>query len=297
MAKNNSLIKESLGSKVFDVINIIILALLSVICFYPVWYVVVASLSNGDLLMQHTGLLLKPLGFSLGSYVKVLKNPDIINGYLNTLKILVMSLTVQLVMTSIGAYFFSRTRVMFKRPLMIIITITMFISGGMIPFYQTLQDLHLLETHWGLVIPFAISTYNMIILRTSFESIPVSLSEAARIDGAGHFTVLFKIILPLSKSILAVIALYYGVGTWNGWFWGSTILTDRTMYPLQVILREIIMSNDTSSMTGGGGGDVEAIAATIRYATIMVATLPILCVYPFLQRYFTKGVMVGAVKE
>ena len=297
MAKNNSLIKESLGSKVFDVINIIILALLSVICFYPVWYVVVASLSNGDLLMQHTGLLLKPLGFSVGSYVKVLKNPDIINGYLNTLKILVMSLTVQLVMTSIGAYFFSRTRVMFKRPLMIIITITMFISGGMIPFYQTLQDLHLLETHWGLVIPFAISTYNMIILRTSFESIPVSLSEAARIDGAGHFTVLFKIILPLSKSILAVIALYYGVGTWNGWFWGSTILTDRTMYPLQVILREIIMSNDTSSMTGGGGGDVEAIAATIRYATIMVATLPILCVYPFLQRYFTKGVMVGAVKE
>lgn len=297
MAKNNNLIKESLGSKVFDVINIIILALLSVICFYPVWYVVVASLSNGDLLMQHTGLLLKPLGFSVGSYVKVLKNPDIINGYLNTLKILVMSLTVQLVMTSIGAYFFSRTRVMFKRPLMIIITITMFISGGMIPFYQTLQDLHLLETHWGLVIPFAISTYNMIILRTSFESIPVSLSEAARIDGAGHFTVLFKIILPLSKSILAVIALYYGVGTWNGWFWGSTILTDRTMYPLQVILREIIMSNDTSSMTGGGGGDVEAIAATIRYATIMVATLPILCVYPFLQRYFTKGVMVGAVKE
>ena len=173
----------------------------------------------------------------------------------------------------------------------------MFISGGMIPFYQTLQDLNLLETHWGLIIPFAISTYNMIILRTSFEAIPVSLSEAARIDGAGHFTVLFKIILPLSKSILAVMALYYGVGTWNGWFWGSTILTDRTMYPLQVILREIIMSNDTSSMTGGGGGDVEAIAATIRYATIMVATLPILCVYPFLQRYFTKGVMVGAVKE
>ena len=297
MAKNNSLIKESLGSKVFDVINIIILALLSVICFYPVWYVVVASLSNGDLLMQHTGLLLKPLGFSLGSYVKVLQNPDIINGYMNTIKILILSLIVQLVMTSIGAYFFSRTRVMFKRPLMIIITITMFISGGMIPFYQTLQDLNLLETHWGLIIPFAISTYNMIILRTSFEAIPVSLSEAARIDGAGHFTILFKIILPLSKSILAVMALYYGVGTWNGWFWGSTILTDRTMYPLQVILREIIMSNDTSSMTGGGGGDVEAIAATIRYATIMVATLPILCVYPFLQRYFTKGVMVGAVKE
>ena len=148
------------------------------------------------------------------------------------------------------------------------------------------------------MIPFAISTYNMIILRTSFESIPESLSEAARIDGAGHFTILFKIILPLSKSILAVMALYYGVGTWNGWFWGSTILTDRTMYPLQVVLREIIMSNDTTPMTGGiSAGDVEAIGATIRYATIIVATVPILCVYPFLQKYFTKGVMVGAVKE
>ena len=299
MANNNQRkIKESFGSKVFDVVNIVILALLSVACFYPVWYVLVASLSDGNLLMQHSGILLKPIKLSFAAYVKVFQNPMIIQGYLNTLKILVLSLAVQLTMSSIGAYFFSRRSVMFKRPLMILITITMFISGGMIPFYQTLQDLNLLETHWGLIIPFAISTYNMIILRTSFEGIPESLSEAARIDGAGHFTILFKIILPLSKAILAVMALYYGVGTWNGWFWGSTILTDRTMYPLQVILREIIMSNDTSSMTGGtSAGDVEAIGATIRYATIIVATLPILCVYPFLQRYFTKGVMVGAVKE
>ncbi len=291
-------IKESFGSKVFDVVNVIILALLSLACLYPVWYVLVASFSDGNLLMQHAGALLKPLGFSFGAYVKVFQNPMIVQGYMNTIKILVMSLVVQLTMTAIGAYFFSRTRVMFKRPLMILLTITMFISGGMIPFYQTLQDLGFLETHWGLVIPFAISTYNMIILRTSFEGIPESLSEAARIDGAGHFTILFKVILPLSKSILAVMALYYGVGTWNGWFWASTILTDRTMYPLQVILREIIMSNDTSSMTGGvSAGDVEAIGATIRYATIIVATVPILCVYPFLQKYFTKGVMVGAVKE
>ena len=299
MANNKGTkIKESFGSKAFDVANIIILALLSLACLYPVWYVLVASFSDGDLLMQHAGALLKPLGFSFAAYEKVFQNPMIVQGYLNTIKILILSLIVQLTMTAIGAYFFSRTRVMFKRPLMIIITITMFISGGMIPFYQTLQDLHLLETHWGLIIPFAISTYNMIILRTSFEAIPGSLSEAARIDGAGHMTILFKIILPLAKSTLAVIALYYGVGTWNGWFWGSTILTDRTMYPLQVILREIIMSNDTSSMTGGvSAGDVEAIGATIRYATIIVATLPILFVYPFLQKYFTKGVMVGAVKE
>lgn len=291
-------IKQSFGSKAFDVANVIILTLLSLVCLYPVWYVLVASLSDGNLLMQNAGMLLKPLGFSLSAYEKVFQNPMILKGYMNTLKILVLSLITQLVMTSIGAYFFSRSRVMFKRPMMIMITVTMFISGGMIPFYSTLQDFNLLETHWGLVIPFMISTYNMIILRTSFEGIPESLSEAARIDGAGHFTILFKIILPLSKSILAVMALYYGVGTWNGWFWASTILTDRNMYPLQVILREILMSNDTSSMTGGvAAGDVEAIGATIRYATIMVATVPILCVYPFLQKYFTKGIMVGAVKE
>lgn len=151
-------IKESFGSRAFDVVNIIILALLSLVCLYPVWYVLVASVSDGNLLMQHTGGLLKPLGFSLGAYKKVFQNPMIMQGYLNTLKILAMSMVVQLTMTAIGAYFFSRSNVMFKRPLMILITITMFINGGMIPFYQTLQDLRLLETHLGLVIPFAIST-------------------------------------------------------------------------------------------------------------------------------------------
>ena len=143
-----------------------------------------------------------------------------------------------------------------------------------------------------------ISTYNLIILRTSFESIPESLIEAARIDGAGHFTVLFRIVVPLSKAMLAVIVLYYGVGTWNGWFWASTILRDREMYPLQVILREILLQNSVSSMTTGvGAADTESVAATVKYATIMVATVPILCVYPFLQKYFASGVMVGAVKE
>lgn len=291
-------IRESTGSKIFDVINIIILTLLSVVCLYPVWYVLVASLSDSNLLMQKTGLMLKPAGFSLSSYGAVFKNPMIWTGYKNTLKILVMSLTCQITMTSLGAYFLSRKNVMFKKPITILITITMFISGGMIPFYQTLQDFHLTDTHWGLVIPFMISTYNMIILRTSFESIPETLSEAARIDGAGHIRILFSIILPLSKAMLAVMVLYYGVSTWNGWFWGSTILSDRSMYPLQVVLREILMSNDTSSMTAGvSSGDVEAVGATIRYATIIVATVPILCVYPFVQKYFTKGTMVGAVKE
>lgn len=297
MASNRQ-IKQSIGSRTFDVFNVIILTALSLVCLYPVWYVVMASFSDSNLLMQNSGPLLKPLGFSWSAYAAVFKNPMILSGYLNTIKILILSLICQLVMTSIAAYFFSRRQVLWKKPLMIMVTVTMFISGGMIPFYQTLQDLNLTDTHWGLIIPFMISTYNMIILRTSFENIPEALSEAARIDGAGHFRILFSIILPLSKAMLAVMALYYGVGTWNGWFWGSTILSDRSMYPLQVVLREILMSNDTSSMTQGiAAGDVEAVGATIRYATIMVATVPILCVYPFLQKYFTNGVMVGAVKE
>lgn len=299
MAKQvTSKIKRSKGEKTFDVANILILSLLALICLYPVWYVLVASFSNSNLLTQHTGPLLMPKGFSLEAYKAVFKNSMIFSGYFNTLKILTLGLATNIVMTALGAYFLSRKGVMWKKPIMMLITITMFISGGMIPFYQNLQDLNLTDTHWGLIFPFMISTYNMIILRTSFESIPESLFEAARIDGSGHFRILFAIVLPLSKAMLAVMVLYYGVGIWNGWFWASTILSERSMYPLQVVLREILMTQDTSSMTAGvSANDVEAVGATIRYATIIVATAPILCVYPFLQKYFASGVMIGAVKE
>ena len=290
--------KNSNSFSIFNLFNICILSILALLCIYPIWYVLTASLSNGNLIMQHSGLLLLPIKPNIAAYIAVFKNKMILSGYLNTIKILVISLILQITMTSIGAYFFSRDRVLFKKPLMFIITLTMFISGGMIPFYQNLRSLHLMNSHWGLILPFMISTYNMIILKTSFESIPKSLSEAARIDGAGHIRILFSIVLPLSKPVLAVMLLYYGVGVWNGWFWASTILTDRSMYPLQVILREILLSNDTSVMTQGvSSGDLEAVGATIRYATVIVATLPILCAYPFLQKYFTKGIMIGAVKE
>lgn len=290
--------KDSSVVSIFNLFNICILSILALLCIYPIWYVLMASLSNGNLIMQHSGVLLFPIKPNIASYIAVFKNKMILSGYLNTIKILVISLILQITMTSIGAYFFSRDRVLFKKPLMFIITLTMFISGGMIPFYQNLRSLHLMNSHWGLILPFMISTYNMIILKISFESIPKSLSEAARIDGAGHIRILFSIVLPLSKPVLAVMLLYYGVGVWNGWFWASTILTDRAMYPLQVILREILLSNDTSVMTQGvSSGDLEAVGATIRYATVIVATLPILCAYPFLQKYFTKGIMIGAVKE
>lgn len=291
-------IKRSKGERAFSLFNYIFLTLIMLICFYPVWYVIVASFSDSNLLMQHSGLLFNSLGFNTDAYMKVFQNPMILRGYGNTLFILVVGVLLDIVMTSLGAYFLSRKNVMFKKPIMILIMFTMFFSGGMIPFYLTLRDLHLTKTLWGLIIPFMISTYNMIILRTSFESLPDSLIEAAQIDGASHFKILAKIVLPLSKAIIAVMVLYYGVGIWNAWFWASAIIRDREQYPLQVILREILLQNDVGSMSAGTSvADQEAVGMTIKYATIVVATVPILCVYPFLQKYFTKGVMIGAVKE
>lgn len=291
-------VRRSRGERIFEVFNYIFLSVIMLACLYPVWYVMVASFSDSNLLTQHMGLLLKPPGLSFDAYKKVFQNPMIMKGYMNTLFILIVGVILDLIMTSLGAYFLSRKRVMFKKPIMMIIIFTMFFSGGMIPFYLNLKDLHLTGTRWGLIILFMINTYNMIILRTSFESIPDSLVEAAQIDGAGHITILAQVVLPLSKAILAVMVLYYGVSIWNSWFWASAIIRNREMYPLQIILREILMQNDVSSMTAGTSAmDTESIGMTIKYATIMVATVPILCVYPFLQKYFTKGTMVGAVKE
>lgn len=290
-------IKKSPAEKVFTVFNYILLTFIMLICLYPVWYVLVASLSDSSLLMQHSGGLLKPLGFSISAYKKVFDNPMILKGYGNTLFILVVGVILDIFMTSLGAYFLSRKQVMFKNVIMMIIVFTMFFSGGMIPFYLNLKDFKLTNTLWGLIIPFMINTTNLIILRTSFESIPDSLIEAAQIDGAGHFKILMQIVLPLSKAILAVMILYYGVGIWNAWFWASAIIRTRELYPLQVVLREILMQNDVSAMTAGvGAADQDAVATTIKYATIIVATLPILFVYPFLQKHFTQGAMVGAVK-
>ena len=291
-------IKKSKGERAFQVFNYAFLTLIMLVCLYPVWYVAVASFSNSNALTQHSGLLFRPIGFSMDAYKKVFQNPMIGKGYLNTLFILIIGVFLDLVMTSLGAYFLSRKRVMFKKPIMLFIVFTMFFSGGMIPFYINLKELHLTNTLLGLIIPFMITTSNLIILRTSFESIPESLIEAAQIDGAGHIRILTTIVLPLSKAMLAVMVLYYGVSIWNSWFWASAILRNREMYPLQIILREILLSNDTNSMIAGASAtDTEAIGMSIRYATIMVATVPILCVYPFLQKYFTKGTMVGAVKE
>lgn len=290
-------IKKTPGERVFQVINYTLLTVIAAVCLYPLLYVAFASVSDGNLLMQHTGILLKPQGFTLEAYKSVFKNPMIVRGYLNTIFLLVVGVTFNIIMTSLGAYVLSRKGVLWNKFITMAIVFTMYFSGGMIPFYLTLKDLNMTNTLWGLITPFLISTYNLIIMRTAFASVPEALVESATLDGAGQVRILFSIMLPLIKATLAVMVLYYGVGIWNSWFWASAILRDRNLYPLQVVLREILLQNDVSAMmTGAAASDQASVGATVKYATIMVATLPILAVYPFLQKYFAKGAMIGSVK-
>lgn len=292
-------IKESKSRIAFEIFNTVFMIFMVIITLYPLLYVLFASFSDSAALTRlGGGILLHPLNFTTDAYVKAFKNPSIVSGYMNTLFILVFGVIISLALSSVGAYFLSRKDVFFLKPITILIMFTMWFSGGLIPFYLVVKEANLTGSLWSLIIPTAINTYNMIILRTAFASVPTSLEESAFIDGAGHFTILFKIMIPLSKASLAVIALYYGVGYWNGWFNASIFLQGSAeKWPLQLVLRQILIANDTASMTQGvADGDKEMIGESIKYAVIVIATLPILCVYPFIQKYFVKGVMIGAVK-
>ena len=291
-------IKDSKGVIAFSVINFILMLFLILVTLYPFLYIVFASLSDSVELMKHTGLLISPLGFNLKSYAAVLKNHSIYTGYINTLIILAAGLALRMFLTCFGAYVLSKKELVLRKPMMIFIIITMFVSGGMIPTYNLITGMHLDNTLWALIIPGAIDIFNLIILRTGFENVPQSLVEATRIDGGGDMTILFRVIIPLSMSIIAVITLYYAVGIWNSWFDAMLYIRDRDLYPLQLILRDILIQSDTSAMESGGNlGDIEAISESIKYTVIVVTTIPILVVYPFLQKYFVKGTMLGAVKE
>ncbi|WP_282937500.1 carbohydrate ABC transporter permease [Paenibacillus sp. RC67] len=289
-------IKRSPGELVFDTAVYIILSALIIVTIYPLLHVTFASFSDANQIVAHQGLLLKPLGFNLEAYKLVFANASILVGYGNTLFIVIVGVAFNLILTALGAFVLSRKNLFWGKTIMFMVLLTMFFNGGLIPLYLIVKGIGLLDSLWAVIIPFSINTFNLIIMRTSFQSIPEALEESAKIDGANHFVLLFKIIIPLSLPVMAVIALYYAVDKWNGWFYASIFLRDRELFPLQIILREILISNSTDSMSSGAGGDQFQIGETIKYATIMVATLPILCVYPFLQRFFVKGVMVGAVK-
>ena len=284
---------------VFDCINTLFMLFLILITFYPLYYVLMCSLSESNALIGSRGIMLLPKGFSLASYKAVFSNPNILTGYRTTLLVVVLGTALSVILTSIGAFLITRKNFALGKPMAYMMTFTMFFSGGMIPTYLLVYKyLHMGDTFWALILPTAISTYNLLIMKANFQALPDSIEEAAKIDGANDIMILFRIVLPLSMPIIAVMILFYGVTYWNSWFNAMLYMRTKSKFPLQLILREILLINDTSSMSAGGNGasDTYLIGESIKYASIVVATLPILCVYPFIQRYFVKGVMIGAVK-
>ncbi|WP_168121563.1 carbohydrate ABC transporter permease [Paenibacillus sp. HB172176] len=289
--------KQTTGERIFGYFNVAALCLLSLAALYPLVYVLFASFSDPGQLVQNRGFLLYPKGFDAESYRMVFKNPNIGTAYLNTVFYVVVGTAINIVLSAMAAYGLSRRDVMWKNVIMFGIVFTMFFEGGLIPTFLLVNNLGLLDTRWAIIIPSAISAFNLIIMRTAFQAIPVEIEESARLDGANDFRICWSIVFPLSMPVIAVMLLFYGVSHWNSWFSAMIYLQDRGLFPLQLILREILISNDTSDMlTSVSSGDQMPIGQTIKYATIIVATIPILCVYPFLQKYFVKGVMIGGVK-
>ncbi|MCA0756893.1 carbohydrate ABC transporter permease [Paenibacillus sp. N4] len=290
--------KRSPGETVFSWFNIGFMLSLCFVTLYPFIYILFASISDPAEMARFRGMLFYPQGFSLDAYKAVLENPMVATGYRNTLFYVTAGTIINLIMTTLGAYALSRRNVYFKNSIMLIIVITMVFNGGLIPSFLLVNNLGMLNTPWALLLPGAISSFNLIIMRTAFQGIPVSLEESARIDGANDWIILSRIIIPLSMPVIAVMILWYAVGHWNSYFHALVYLRDRELFPLQLVLREILISNSTDNMmTGAAAGDRMDIGLTIKYATIVVSTLPILVLYPFLQKYFVHGVLIGALKE
>jgi putative aldouronate transport system permease protein len=289
--------KKTFGEHIFDFFNIVFMLFMILITLYPFVFVLMASLSDPVQFLAHRGVLLSPVGFSFSSYAAVVRNPNIASGYVNTVFVVGIGTISNVIFTALGAYVLSRKNLLWRPVLTLLCIVTMYINGGLIPNYLVVRGLGLINNRWALILPGLVSTYNMIVMRTAFAAIPESLEESARIDGAGEFRILFRVVIPLALPTMAVIALFYGVSHWNSWFSAMIYLVDKAKQPLQLVLRNILINAQTSELTMDDAyGDRYAVAQTVKYATIMVATVPILLLYPFLQKYFVKGVMVGALK-
>ncbi|WP_059045765.1 carbohydrate ABC transporter permease [Paenibacillus rubinfantis] len=282
----------------FDVIVYLIAAVIIVIVLYPLLFVVSASFSDPARVLNGEVWLL-PKGTTLEAYNNILHNEQIWTGYRNSILYTVVGTLINIGMTLLAAYPLSRPDLPGRKGLMLIITLTMFFSGGLIPSYLLVKNLGMVDTMWALIIPGAISTYNLIVMRTYFQSsIPWELQEAAHIDGCSNWRLLISIILPLSKPILAVMVLFYAVGHWNAFFNALIYIRSEDLYPLQLVLREILMISQSAGVDGGNVGMEEKIllSESIKYAVIIVSSLPVLIMYPFVQRHFVKGVMIGSIK-
>ncbi|TDF94851.1 carbohydrate ABC transporter permease [Paenibacillus piri] len=289
---------QSVDDKRFDAVVYVLAAVLLLIVIYPLLFVVSASFSDPEQVIAGNVWLL-PKGITLDPYVRVFENKSIWSGYANTVFYALAGTSINIMMTLLAAYPLSRKDLPGAQLLMFVVTLTMFFSGGLIPTYLVVKALGMNNTVWAMLIPGAIATYNLIVMRTFFQSsIPFELQESASMDGCSYFRLLFSIIIPLSKPIIAVMVLFYGVAHWNAYFNALIYLKDRSLYPLQLILREILILNQTENMGFEGAGMSERVllAESIKYSVIIVSSLPVLLVYPFVQRYFVKGVMIGSIK-
>lgn len=294
------IMKQTMGDKIFDVFNMLLMLLLLVILAWPLLFVVSASFSDPSAVW--TGKMwLIPIGFNINCYKEILRYQDIWVGYGNTILYTVLGTVINLIMTVFAAYPLSRKDFMPRNFFMIMFIFTMYFSGGLIPTYLVVKGVGMLNTIWAMMIPGAVSIFNVVITRTYFQNnIPESLKEAAELDGANTAQFLIKIVLPLSTPILAVMALYYGVGHWNSYFDGLIYLQDTSKYPLQMFLRDILIQNkmdlNMSGLDPTQAAAKQQLTQTLKYGIIVVASIPVLCFYPFVQKYFVKGVMIGAIK-
>ncbi|MFD2115875.1 carbohydrate ABC transporter permease [Paenibacillus yanchengensis] len=296
---NATPIKDSQGDRLFNIVNNTLLSLLLIIVLYPLLYVVSASLSSTDAVMSGR-VWLFPVELSLEGYAAVFKNKSVLTGFINTITYTVLGTAINIVLSILAAYPLSRKDFKGRHVFMLMFVFTMMFSGGLIPSYLIVKDLGMINTLWSMVIPVALSVWNVIIMRTYFSvTIPGELLEASQMDGCTDFTFLWRIVLPLSGPIIAVIGLYYAVGHWNQYFNALLYLKSADKYPLQLVLRDILIQNevnvemlsDTKTAAARQG-----LRELLKYSLIVISSLPLLIVYPFIQKYFVKGVMIGSIK-
>ena len=301
--EKKKIIKRSKSDVIFDGVIFVILTFVLLIVAYPLYFIIISSFSSPDKVSSGQ-VVFYPLGFTLEGYKKVFENSQVITGFIYSLIYTTVGTFVNLLLTIPTAYALSRRKFQGRKAVTIFYMITMFISGGMIPTYLVVQKLGLLDSMWSLILPGSLSVYNMIVARTFFQqNISEELYEAAELDGCGHGRFFFSIALPLSKAIIAIMVLYYGVGHWNSYFNALLYMQTEDKYPLQLVLRSILVQNSAQlSQTVTSAAQQEAMrkqqeaVELMKYSLIIISSIPVLILYPFIQRHFTKGVMIGSVK-
>lgn len=300
MKNTHTAIRETRSDKLYGVFSHIIILLVMVVLVYPIWAVVVASFSDPTELYK-SSFHFWPETVTLDSYKLVFRDDSFLTGIWNSVKYTAVGTFINVILNICAAYPLSKRNFKGQSLLMKLFTFTMFFSGGIVPTYILINKMHLIDSFWVMILPSAIGTFNVILMRTYFQTnIPQELEDAASVDGCTNFKFLIRIALPLSIPIIVVVALYYGVGHWNDYFTAMMYLTKRQLYPLQLVLREILLENEAGKMlnvaTDAAYAERMMSRMGLKYAVIVISTIPILVIYPFVQKFFSKGVMVGAVK-